>query len=113
MGKCREARLVVCIASTHPSIRDAKRLRLNQCSGNAAGAISSAVEPLAQGRSRLVDKTPANFLHAGLIPLIRVMKQPIEKHRRERCLVGEGPVRLAEPQIGHYETAGFVPFGDV
>ena len=33
-------------------------------------AYLSRVTPLAQGRARLVDKMPGNFLYAGLIPLI-------------------------------------------
>ena len=41
------------------------------------------------------------------------MKQPVEERRRERCIVSEGLVPLAERQIaGQDQTASFVPFSD-
>ncbi|MFM0642539.1 sulfotransferase [Paraburkholderia metrosideri] len=38
--------------------------------GQLGQAYLSRVAPLAEGRARLVDKMPGNFLYAGLIPLI-------------------------------------------
>ncbi|MBB5465764.1 hypothetical protein HDG32_001871 [Paraburkholderia sp. CI2] len=86
-------------------------MRLNQCSGNAAGAISSAVEPLAQGRSRLVDKMPANFLHAGLIPLILPGARIIHARRNPvdtclscytKLLAGDQPFAYELTEPGEY-----------
>ena len=85
--------LIEQIVSSHPAVTGAGELsalrlvieasghfpdRLSGLNGDAAaqlfrqlgGEYLSRVTPLAQGRAHLIDKMPANFLYAGLIPLI-------------------------------------------
>ncbi|MHA6820039.1 sulfotransferase [Ralstonia pseudosolanacearum] len=85
--------LIEQIVSSHPQVMGAGELSalrlvvegsglfpdgLQGLAGEARGALFrqlgqaylSRVAPLAQGRARLVDKMPSNFLYAGLIPLI-------------------------------------------
>lgn len=81
--------LVEQILASHPQVHGAGELSalkqaidglgafpesLANCSADDLGRIGrdylKRIEPLAGDRSRLVDKMPANFLYAGLIPLI-------------------------------------------
>ncbi|SOE99412.1 Tetratricopeptide (TPR) repeat [Burkholderia sp. OK233] len=79
-------------------------------------AYLSRVTPLAQGRGRLVDKMPGNFLHAGLIPLILPGARIIHARRDpvDTCLScytklfsGEQPFAYNQTELGrfyrHYE----------
>ncbi|WP_339907275.1 tetratricopeptide repeat-containing sulfotransferase family protein [Pseudomonas guineae] len=81
--------LVEQILASHPNVHGAGELSalkqavdglgafpasLANCSADdlrqIGGDYLKRIEPLTDGRSRLVDKMPANFLYAGLIPLI-------------------------------------------
>ncbi|MGF6937395.1 hypothetical protein OKW41_006557 [Paraburkholderia sp. UCT70] len=69
------------------------------------------VEALAQGRSRLVDKMPANFLRAGLIPLVLPGARIIHARRKpvDTCLscytkpfAGDQPFAYELTELGEY-----------
>jgi len=81
--------LVEQILASHPQVHGAGELSALKQAVDGLGAFPASlancsaddlrqigcdylkrIEPLAEGRSRLVDKMPANFLYAGLIPLI-------------------------------------------
>jgi len=81
--------LVEQILASHPQVQGAGELSslrlavesmgvfpqsMETCSPEALAQIGreylERIEPLVKGRDRLVDKMPANFLYAGLIPLI-------------------------------------------
>lgn len=81
--------LIEQILASHPQVTGAGELNALRLSIEAAGTYPenvatltrdalarigadylARVTPLAEGRARLVDKMPANFLYAGLIPLI-------------------------------------------
>ncbi|MGZ3253343.1 MAG: sulfotransferase, partial [Burkholderiaceae bacterium] len=81
--------LVEQILASHPNVHGAGELSALRLAIESEGAFPEGVgnwsgddlrrighsylariEPLARGRDRLVDKMPANFLYAGLIPLI-------------------------------------------
>jgi tetratricopeptide (TPR) repeat protein len=79
-------------------------------------AYLSRVTPLAEGRARLVDKMPGNFLYAGLIPLmlpgariIHIRRDPVDTCLScyTRLFGGEQPFTYDQSELGqfyrHYE----------
>ena len=131
--------LIEQIVSSHPQVTGAGELsalrlvvegsgifpdRVKALAGEEGGqffwqlgeAYLSRVAPLAQGRARLVDKMPGNFLYAGLIPLILPQARIIHarRHPVDTCLscytklfVGEQQFTYEQTELGrfyrHYE----------
>ncbi len=124
--------LIEQIVSSHPQVTGAGELSalrlvvegsglfpdsMQGLAGEARGALFrqlgqaylSRVTPLAQGRARLVDKMPSNFLYAGLIPLILPGARIIHARRDpvDTCLscytklfAGEQPFAYDQVELG-------------
>ncbi|MEF2250806.1 tetratricopeptide repeat-containing sulfotransferase family protein [Ralstonia solanacearum] len=124
--------LIEQIVSSHPQVTGAGELSalrlvvegsglfpdgMQGLAGEARGALFrqlgqaylSRVTPLAQGRARLVDKMPSNFLYAGLIPLILPGARIIHARRDpvDTCLscytkrfAGEQPFAYDQAELG-------------
>ncbi|AST33568.2 sulfotransferase [Ralstonia solanacearum] len=124
--------LIEQIVSSHPQVTGAGELSalrlvvegsglfpegMQGLEGEARGALFrqlgqaylSRVTPLAQGRARLVDKMPSNFLYAGLIPLILPGARIIHARRDpvDTCLscytklfAGEQPFAYDQTELG-------------
>ena len=69
----------------------------------AGRAYLDEIAPLAQGRARLVDKMPSNFLHAGLIPILLPQARIIHVRRNplDTCLSCYSKLFLKEQQFSY------------
>lgn len=82
--------------------------------GQLGLAYLSRVAPLAQGRGRLIDKMPGNFLYAGLIPLIlpgariiHVRRDPVDTCLScyTKLFSGEQPFAYNQTELGRLYRA--------
>jgi tetratricopeptide (TPR) repeat protein len=128
--------LIEQILASHPQVTGAGELSALRLCLEAAGSYPSSiaamtrddlarigadylarVTPLAEGRARLVDKMPANFLYAGLIPLILSGARIVHARRNpvDTCLScyiklfgGEQRFAFNQTELGefyrHYDT---------
>ena len=125
--------LVEQILASHPRVHGAGELSTLRLAVESAGAFPDFLEsvsqdglarlgqaylervtPLAQGKSRLVDKMPGNFLYAGLIPLILPGARIIHCRRDpvDTCLscytkqfAGEQPFAYEQTELGEFYLA--------
>ncbi|MGV2293636.1 sulfotransferase [Trinickia sp. YCB016] len=125
--------LVEQILASHPRVHGAGELSTLRLAVESAGAFPDFLEsasedglarlgqaylervtPLAQGKSRLVDKMPGNFLYAGLIPLILPGARIIHCRRDpvDTCLscytkqfAGEQPFAYQQTELGEFYLA--------
>lgn len=117
--------LIEQIASSHPQVTGAGELsalrlvvegsglfpdRLPGMTGEDAARLGrdylSRIAPLARGRARVVDKMPANFLYAGLIPLILPGARIIHSRRDpvDTCLSCYTKLFSGEQQFTYDQT---------
>ncbi|CAB3802706.1 tetratricopeptide repeat-containing sulfotransferase family protein [Pararobbsia alpina] len=122
--------LIEQIVSSHPQVTGAGELsalrRIVEASGLFPDGVShmsgedlarlgrdylAKIAPLSQGRARVVDKMPGNFLHAGLIALILPGARIIHARRNaiDTCLScytklfgGEQPFAYSQTELGEY-----------
>ncbi|MGN6260035.1 MAG: sulfotransferase [Ralstonia sp.] len=109
-GELSALRLVVEGAGPFPDIAQVLSVEDTQRLGRA---YLNRTEPLAQGRQRLIDKMPGNFLYAGLIPLILPGAHIIHCRRNpvDTCLScytkqfsGEQPFSYDLAELGEFYT---------
>ncbi|WP_207005578.1 tetratricopeptide repeat-containing sulfotransferase family protein [Trinickia mobilis] len=117
--------LIEQIASSHPQVTGAGELsalrlavegsglfpdRVPGMTGEDAARLGrdylSRIAPLARGRARIVDKMPANFLYAGLIPLILPGARIIHSRRDpvDTCLSCYTKLFSGEQQFTYNQT---------
>jgi tetratricopeptide (TPR) repeat protein len=109
-GELSALRLVTESAGTFPASV------VNMTEADFAGlgqAYLQRTEVLAQGRARLVDKMPGNFMYAGLIPLILPGARIIHARRNpvDTCLscytklfAGEQPFAYDQSELGRFHS---------
>lgn len=109
-GELSTLRLVVEGAGPFPDIGQVLTAAGAQHLGRA---YLDRIEPLAQGRQRLIDKMPGNFMYAGLIPLILPGARIIHCRRNpvDTCLScytkqfgGEQPFSYDLAELGEFYT---------